>query len=416
MKNVFILLLLVIVISCAGDSETEVTKPDNTVIVDKVTPTKLKIGDTITITGSNLDKVNIIGFMHKNNKYINYDLRIESPYFISKTSDKIKVLVPKMYHENISMGVGTRETELNLVGFIPVLNGLPFGNSIKQIKILDDNTAFLLTENKIYKSSDGFYTWNLVYQLDNGYLNSFDCLDQLHFWIGISKNTGVPSIHYSEDGGNTFKLKFQLENNMYVKKIQFTSLTKGFFVDSNQMMYVIENNSFKNVFDYYPELGLSSGGKFEIYSFQAINENLIALQPNSYNFSKIVMIDKQKITFSESFSPNNAVYYFRFLGSNGFVTAGLSLFSSNDLGNSWTKVIEFDKDFQGVNFFSSKIGFVYKLDKNGYQLYMTKDGGLSWKKQVYMSNVQVGYGETAFNENVGIQANSGGLIWKYIKE
>ena len=369
MKYLKFLIFILLVASCSNsDSEGSI---ESLIKINSISPLRAKIGDTITITGSNLDKLSYVYFKHN---YMPEDnnVKIEPYTFISRSNKKITFKIPKLVHENITIYLPNIDTgyNLDLVGFIPIQNDM----RIVQSQTLTNEIAYLTDGEKIYKSTDGYYNWHSIYTIPEGYdLSSFYYLDENHCWIGvISDITGV-SIFYSDNGGADFSLKFNVGHTAgKINKIKFFSLSKGFFVDNNQEMYVSDNTSFLNIYDYYPNLSLLPFGKIEIWDFNALNENLIFLSPNDTHF--LIKIDNQNITYSEFYTFPSAPQIFN---SIGYTQVESDIYKTTDLGNSWTKIKTFDNYTPDLHFFNENVGFAM-VNYTPNVFYKTVNGGNTW--------------------------------------
>lgn len=379
MKNIKYLAysILLILLGCGSDDSMEIIEnPTIEYSINSMSPLGAKIGDTIRISGTNLSKLDSLYILHEDRAYHNDTITIQSYSFISITDEEISFKIPPLYHENILIELNSSNSlKLDLVGFIPVLNNI----TVKHSQILTDEIAYLSDGEKIYKSVDGYYTWDEIYTIENGYnISCFYFLDESHCWIGVQGSSvsseGV-TIHYSENGGTDFDLKFlvnQFSSGNQINNIKFTSLSKGFFVDNNQEMYISDNSSFENIYDYYPDLNSLPFGKIEIWGFCAVNDNLIFLAPNGDPY--LIKIDNQNITYSEfdlwPLPP-------KIFGNIGYVQVNSDIYKTIDLGNSWTKIKTFDNYYPQLHFFDKDVGFAM-VNYTPEVFYKTIDGGDSW--------------------------------------
>lgn len=404
--------MFLIFISCSKNNSEDDIESQNKVIVNTISPLKAKIGDTLTINGSNLNNLKYVLFKHDMSEYANYSIKVEPKAFISKSNEKITLKVPQLVHEDISIVIPTVNTiALDLVGFIPIIYSF---EKISQIYLVDQNTAFLMDNRKIYKSTDGFYHWETVYEspAESGisciyYLNESDC------WIGMYNNPKGISIHYSENGGVNFSLKYQisdLSSGNQINKIHFSSLSKGFFVDNNQEMYVSDNNSWENIYDYYPNLNLLPFGKIEIWDFNAINEDLIFLTANRDPY--LIKIENQNITYSEfDISPSLSPLLY---GNTGYVQVNSDIFKTTDLGNSWTKIKTFENHYPRIEFLNNLQGLAF-VNYTPAEIYSTNDGGVSWEKRLTLPQYHDAHYRD-FTDINGLIGSANGRLWKYRKE
>ena len=387
-----------------------INEPQNNITIDNITPLKAKIGDVITINGSNLESIEFILFNHNNSMYNDYNNSVIE--FISQNNEEIKMKVPELVHEDIIIVIPefTDVFELDLVGYIPVVNDF---DDIRQIQVLNENIAFLTDNYKIYKSTDGFYNWEVLYESPSGQnISSFYFLDENTSWIGLQGDAYGISMHYSENGGSDYNLKFQVNNSPsgnQIKNIKFTSLTKGFFVDNNQEMYVTDNTTFENIYDYYPNLSSLPFGEIEIYDFNAINDDLIFLSPN--DTPTLIKIDNQDITHYDF---NTWPLPPLFFDNIGYVQVNSNIYKSSDLGDSWSLIKTFDNHYPQIKFLNNQEGFAF-VNYDPEEIHITSDGGASW--EIYFTFPEYhGAHFKDFTATNGLIGSFNGRLWKFRKE
>ena len=234
-------------------------------------------------------------------------------------------------------------------------------------------------------------------------------------WIGVQGNStateGV-SIHYSENGGIDFSLKFQVNNfssGNQINNIKFTSLSKGFFVDNNQKMYVADNNTFENIYDYYPNLNSLPFGQIEIWDFNAVNDNLIFLAPNGDPY--LIKIENQSIMYSEfDLWPLPPLLF----DNIGYVQINSDIYKTIDLGSSWTKIKTFENHYPQIQFLDHQMGFAF-VNYSPAEMHFTKDGGSTWEKYYTFPQYHDAH-HKGFTETNGLMGSANGRLWKYRKE
>ncbi len=412
MKLILKILFFIIIIGCSSNDSIDSEEKTS---INQVNPFRVKLGDTVTITGVNLDKISQFYFNHTHPSFSN--LSVETSSFITKTNEKITIRVPNknLFHEDIAISAGSKTGgyDLKLVGFIPIKNDI----DINQLQTLSDQVAIITDGKKLYKSEDGYYTWEVMYTIENGYhITSFNFLDESNCWLGVYKEGAIPevTIRYSSNGGTNFDTKFQIPYTpgQFIRKIKFTSLTKGFFVDNNQEMYVSDNNSFENIYDYYPNLSSLPFGKIKIWDFNAINDDLIFLNPNEGNF--LIKINFPNITYSEfDIGPETPIFF----GDIGYTTSNIDLYKTTDLGNSWSKIDFLNRIILDYHFLNENIGFAIHnqnpSDPNSLEVfYKTIDGGDSWKDYWSPSSFYYNSHDLTTPKHVWLF----GDLWKYIEE
>lgn len=414
MKNIkYLTSLLLIILGCNSDESIKnptIEEPSIEYNINSISPLRSRIGDTIKISGTNLTKLHSLYFLHEDRIYYQDTIKMKSISFITQNENEITLKIPEVYHENMVVEFpNTNNFKLEIVGIIPIINNF---EHVRQIQVIDKDIVLLKDNNKIYKSTDGFYKWETVYESPNDHsISSFYYLDENNCWIGLQGNTGI-SIHYSNNGGNDTNLKFQVSSSNsgnQINKIQFSSLSKGFFVDNNQEMYIADNGIFENIYSYYPNLSMLPFGKIEIWDFNAINEDLIFLAPNDKPF--LIKIDNQKFTYSEfDLWPLSPIFF----DNIGYVQVNSDIHKTNDLGNSWNKIKTFENHYPRIQFLNNQEGFAF-VNYSPAEMYITKNGGTTWEKYFTFPQYHDGHHKD-FTEINGLIGSANGRLWKYRKE
>ena len=168
MKNIKYLtvLLFLIILGCGSDDSLEnpeiAEEPPIQYSISNISPIRAKIGDTIKLTGTNLNKLEEVFFLHEDRVYYQDTIKVNSFSFITKNENEITLKIPEVFHEKMLVEFpNTNNYNLEIIGVIPIINDF---EHVRQIQIMDENTAFLKDNGKIYKSTDGFYNWETVYE------------------------------------------------------------------------------------------------------------------------------------------------------------------------------------------------------------------------------------------------------------
>jgi len=363
--NIIVKCLILITIFCSCASEDSVAETG--VIIQSISPRKGKIGDSITILGKNLGKVSTINFKHNVTGFRDYDVQVSYLSFISRSDEKLVVKIPTLANEDISVS----GFDFDLVGFIPILKDI----DVIQSQALTDKVALVTDGKKIYKSTDGYFKWESIYTVPNAYrINCFYYLDENHCWIGISgtiASASVNSIYYSENGGLDFVPKV-IGLSDAIRKIQFSSLIKGYFVDYESKMYFTNNDTFENIYSYYPNLYSLISNNTEINDFTVVNENLVFIAPARVPY--LIKMNNQNISHSE-FDISTAAP--QFFNNIGYVQVNSDIYKTTDLGDNWLKIKTFPNHYSKIHFLDENVGFAM-VNYTPYVYYKTVDGGNTW--------------------------------------
>jgi hypothetical protein len=311
--------------------------------------------------------------------------------------EKMIIRVDNVADDNVD---GTT-LEYDLYGMIPITHN--FG-SIKQIKVLDQKTSFLLNDGTMFKSKDGFYSWESV-SADNN-IGYFFIINEMKWFKIIYEGNSNSNIYYTQDGGSSYSLENSISlpnSSEFIRKIQYTSKDKGYFVTNRNQMYIIENDSVRNIYEIFPDL-----------DFNIINENLLFILPND-GFAPLIRIENQNITFSD-FSVNLVPQFFN---DTGCCVFNRDLYRSIDRGNSWIKIKSFESYPQSINFIDNQLGFI-TVNKNGSPpyIYQTIDGGVTWKKYYTFTKYATSYHSGHINDFSLTNGlfGEGRSLFKYIKK
>jgi len=396
-------LLIILVYGCSDDTE----ELNSEFKIQEIFPVMTQIGDTVTIKGVNLDKIPTVFFQHISPELKNYDVSIGSPNFISRSINEIQVVVPEMRHENIKFRISNgQEFGLELFGWIPV--SLKIGLPV-EIQILDSKTAFVHNSKKVYKSTDSFKTWSLVYEVyDEQWISSFYYLDEKNCWIGLVGANKKSSLHFSNNGGIDYEKKFDiLPNNSstyWINKIHFSSLSNGFFSTEDYRVFKTDNDNFEDVYDAYPELNTLPYGRIEVYDFTLADDNLIFLAPTGTPY--LTKIDNGIVSYSKfDVWPSRPEMF----GNNGFMAVSSDIFKTLDKGETWQKIKTFEGHSPRIDFLDKNHGFSF-VNYTPAEMFETLDGGASWK-----SIMPISVKASSFSDINGLISTLSSGIWKYRK-
>lgn len=431
MKKIFPLLIFFLFINCSTeepapqpqptpdpgsqpnpdpDPETDPDPEATVAIVENVNPQRLKIGDTISINGENLKEITRLKFEHEQGMYSSYDKEMLASSFVTHEDDHIEVVIPPAVVENINLVIGSGSYPVELYGFIPLPRR--FDNS-RQIQTLDENTAFILTDKRLYKSTDGYYTWSPVIEYIDGYPHTFFFLNENQGWMAYYDPLSGPGLYYTMNGGKDFDLLFQVEEETQsnIRKIHFVHENLGYLIDGSGKVIVIENNEPIDIYEYYPQLNNPEIAPIDIWDLTAVNEDLLFLAPNDREF--LVKIENGNVSYSHFDIWPMAPQFF---GDTGYLQVNSDIFKSTDRGDTWNKIKTYENYYPRIHFFDEEKGLAF-VNYNPEQIFETRDGGETWKDYPLPATVQTRAQATEttdfFTGSLGLMGS--GLV-KYIKE
>lgn len=419
MKNTLILLVALFIISCSksDDEQTNSTKVEITSFSSK----KVRIGDTLIIKGKNLDIVTEFSFTNGNERIAREPLE--------KSKDLLKAIIPTLNYEKIELNLAGSRLEpimLDLVGTFPLrynTNDYILKNeNISGVKMVSEKVAFLTSRNKLYKTTDGGYNWQMIREF-NGNIGSKICfLDENTGWIGVYTNRFI--LFYTEDGGQTFNQVFdEVFHYSSIMGIYFSTPKNGYLISTAGEVYHTNDNS---NFDLIYNSSTSPAGKdFNFNRFSFYNDNLIAAGENSSNGKSILLQRVNNVfnysildtwTWAVQLLNESEAYYSNNVDNNYMYKE--NVFYTNDIASSnWERAG--DQYIRSFHFINKDKGIGTNLEYDTPQghsvIYETYDGGKNWINKYKFNNFEFG-GAIDFYNNHGLITGNQGLIWKHILE
>jgi len=403
MKNNIIICLFIAIVGCSTNDTADDTEPSNGPEVLNVLPAKVKIGDTIGITGNNLDVLTRIAIFNEKLTHSNeHPFIVEKNHFITHTENEITLKIPWLNHEEVTIDFKNpyvNNWNLELTGIIPIRHEF---TKIQEINVVNEDLAYLINDFNVYKSEDGFYNWASIFE---GQVTAIHFINETTGWISTSSWEGTANFYRTENGGDSFDLVHSF-NLPSVRKIHFTSGSQGYFVSSERepQMYKIENDSFRSIFDVYPNLNEQGLTYPQIWDFTIGKNNQMFLL-TSWPLDPLIKIDNQNITLNQFEAP--LIEPPQILNNTGYILTEKDLYKSSSQGDSWVKISSFKNYPQYVQFINEQIGFAYiRKNPDSPNLLQTTDGGLSWTTYYEFP----GFGTGHYQGGVQDFSTSNGLI------
>lgn len=326
--------------------------------------------------------------------------------------------------------------------------------SLLTIRMIDENNGWALSNNKVYKTTDGGTQWENVTPINNGENTIDSCffLDEKCSWTFCSKSNELdysPFVFVTEDGGQKWN-KYNI-----IKHYPITNVHSPFFTDKNNGWIVCDGNWSlgHHPFDI---LSTKDGGKIWNKAFSVNNDSKTMPSDIIINDLKFTNQKSGWITGStnlgfpaiyktvdsgiswhplhipffentciESDLPQNSnvVCQTMLLNDKDCLlkvkylfpgkTAYSKLYSSKDSGKTWTNSGRFqDEELENNNinsFVSLSTGWIFSNGK----LYKTNNGGLTWvsnNKQPYKNIIFIQF----INENIGWIVDDEGKLYKSV--
>ncbi|MFV9482332.1 WD40/YVTN/BNR-like repeat-containing protein [Christiangramia sp. ASW11-125] len=398
MKKIPFILLLLLSLACSKNDEPSVES--DVIKITSTAPEFVRIGEIVTFSGNNLDRIT--------------DFKVGNKFgeIIDASEKEIKVSIPTVYKTSFSLKAynGFIEVEsipLNLIGTYPEEND--FTNyDIHKLQLVDETRAYCMTNNNIYKSSNGGKNWVLQYST-NLNITSIYFVNKEVGWFGTMDGKLFKTI----DGGNTFTEIFQsIVDYMSrpIMDIKFKNINDGYILNSKGDIYKTENGiDFQQIYDYPNE---KYGNAIEFWNLDLKDDFLIAnseyalvvKKPGSPNFQ---ILEFEKSVWDIQIVNSNVIYLSTYWDDS------LRLLKSNDFGNNWevTSNTRIQK-FYFVNE-NKGIGFAPNEGYDYHIVYETNDGGKSWNNQFKFNDFEFG-SAIDFYGNSGMISGMGGKLWHHI--
>lgn len=415
MKNIFYIISLTFLCSCSNEEEEPILIP-NKIEITEITPRKLRIGDTLTIRGENLDKIS--GFQFKGYGF----WQTLDPF--EKKSEEVKIIVPFINHETFNLLIfdGSsiiNSTPLNLIGTF-LLKYKFQDYDVTSVKIVNEKTFFVAADSKLYKSLDGGYTWQIIKDFGVYIGSSMFFLNENHGWVEVYDDY-KSIVYYTSDGGATFEKVFE---NFFVYKsiiqIYFSSPTNGYLLTTKGEIYQTNDNSNFNLIYDFPYSNQTSGWT-EFNNLSVFNNTLIASGESGTNGITPTLIIKKDNVFNYSNLDKviNNVQLINesqaYLVKNEFESIEDKLFFTNDIDSNWEETSnQRIHNFYFINK-NTGIGVSSSANYNNHIIFETYDGGKSWINKFEFKNFEYCL-DIDFHNNIGLITGKRGKIWKHIFE
>jgi len=318
-----------------------------------------------------------VKFYYQNPHEILEPVGVRATFYESYTDEEIVVKVPILYHDKIKLlFLGPVSFNLDLKGFIPMEDVI---DQVGHIQMLNENVAYITDGKKIYKSEDGFCTYEAVIDLGGKFIGSFYFMDENNAWIGVNEpkipggSSRAVHIYFTNNGGETLSQKYQIGEDIgSIHRMEFPSLAKGYVVTSKGKMFVCDQDQVQNIFDYFPELSSVPYSDQEIFSFTAVSEDLVFLAPNSDPY--LTKIENGNVSYSTFETWPSAPFLF---DQTGYVQVNEHIYKTVDAGNTWEKIKTFQGNYARIHFFDKDVGLAI-LEGSDVTIFKTTDGGNTW--------------------------------------
>jgi hypothetical protein len=403
------LLCITCLLNCSEDNNQQ--NP----IVNSLSSTNTYIGDTLTVTGTNLNQIGNISLYNEDIDEIFSD----QANIISKTETEIKFIVPELFHEKVTVYFGSNidPIDLELYGYIPYkfeFNGTIFRNA-EVTQILNDNIVFCYHDN-----------WNQRFKLTDNYGNletlpSGNSNSESYYYI--TENTGYILTSdffnfqiYSFNGDinnrnfeyNISKADLNTSTNSNLRDIKFISDNLAYVMNDDGEMFQVLNGAVTSFQNLYPGLSSTPYMSQEYMDFtsdfQVLEDSSILITPWAQNYIlRVGNGEVNVLTFSANLTNGNNYSNTRtkptFINSQGgfYLKGEHKIYKSNDYGQTWTaNDINFPNDDNIVIEYLGGNQFIlhrYLINPSNIGLkskYISTDNGNSWRRIFYSS--REGYG------------------------
>jgi hypothetical protein len=412
MKKSILFLITIILFSCSNVEDSNSIK-EITILSSK----KVRIGDTIVLSGENLNQIEQLRFSNR------FQQVIVDPIY--KSNEVIKVIVPVLNDENFNIYMSPNPSGFNLlpfklIGTFPLPKSNIFSDGfvyLNNTQMLNENIAFTSDRNKIFKSINGGYNWTILKEFNKNISGMF-FLNENIGWVSFSDNSDFNfQLHFTNDGGNTFNNILNInEFGKSITKIYFSSENKGYLLTSKGEIYkTIDNSNFELVYN-FPNSNEGSNYP-EFYKLSVYNDNLIASgdqadQPGfirkiNNNYDHIPSVDM--IMNVQLISELKAYFVMK---NSDFED---KLYFSNNFDSNWQETS--DKRIHNFYFVNGQKGIGVSSNQGNFShiIFETYDGGKNWINKFSFQESE-SCTDIHFYKNIGLITGYDGRIWKHIFE
>ncbi|CDF79305.1 hypothetical protein BN863_15930 [Formosa agariphila KMM 3901] len=403
----FIVAFTFIFFSCS-DQESSIDKTDV-----EINQKKVRIGDTITVTGKNLDIISHFAFNGTQAK----------SFLVS--SEEMKVIVPIIYNEDFDLISYQNHqiiasTPMKLIGTFPLKSGLPSG-TITGIKMINEDIVYITLGSKLYKTTTGGSDWDEIKDF-NAIIAHMYFIDENEGWIGINDNFDY-YLYYTNDGGASFTKIFDRGlSYSQILGIQFSTPTNGCLVSNvGEIYHTNDNLNFDLIYNFSTN---PEGGNYSFNRFSLSHNHFIASGIN-YSKSKSVLLQGINNVFSYTIlendtASNTGIENIQLIEDTQayMLYKGNAYFNSNILSGNWEDQggNQEIRDFHFIDK-SKGIGITETISQfhKSHVVYETYDGGKTWINEYSFRNYEYST-HIDFYNNTGFITGIDGKIWKHIFE
>lgn len=410
LKHFLKLLTIACILSCSEDNNNQQSP-----MINSLSSTNTFIGDTLTLTGTNLNQIVNISLYNEDIEEVFSDLA----NIISKTDTEIKFIIPELFHHKATIYFGSNidPIDIELYGYIPYkfeFNGTIF-RFAEVTQILNDNTVFCHHDNlnQRFKLTDNFSnienlppdssSGERYYYMDenNGYILTSDFFNfQVYSFNGDINNR---SFQYSIS-----KADLNISTNSNLRDIKFISDNLAYVMNDDGEMFQILDGIATAFLVLFPQLTSTDYMSTEyiesVIDFQVLEDSTIIFMTwfrkyfftmKNGEFNTITFASD--ITFYDKFY-NTIVEPIFIKNLGGFYSKSEhKIYKSNDYGQTWTaNDINFPNDDNIVIEYLGENQFIlhrYLINPSNIGLkskYISTDNGNSWRRIFYSS--REGYG------------------------
>lgn len=425
MNKILYLIFFAFLLSCSSDVSETLTD-DIIVIPDpdpdpdpdpiehvvefiSISPNKVRIGDTITINGTNLNRITQLIINDRNLS------------LLEQQDDKLKAIIPILNNEKLKIRsiadtVVADSISLDLIGTFPLRVNLDY--DVNHIKMINANDAFAAANKNLYKTTDGGYNWELIKTFEHS-ISSIFFIDENNGWVGLYEMTNF--LYSTNDGGTTFVPILETGPSYQGKSVTdiiFSSPTSGYLLTGKGEIYHTNDNSnFSLTYDH--PFSDEGSGNIEFNHLSVKNNTLLTIglsgstgedptliigQNNNFEYSildlflhNVQLINESQAYLVKGNGPESRLHYLE------NITQNLTLTSNKKIHDFY---------FTDIN---KGIGISSNEGYNFHTVLETYDGGQSWTHEFEFLDFQY-IKDIDFYENVGLISGYRGHIWKHIFE
>lgn len=400
-------MVVIMAYSCSSDEENSNNKKFTI-----LSSTKVRIGDTIVVSGKNMSTIKSVKFK---NRFQNVNVE-----FFEKSDDIIKVVVPALKDENFNIVLlpnssGHNALDFDLIGSFELpqtTNAQWYNLGIPQM--VNENAFLVKGGSSIFKSIDGGYSWTILKQM-NGTISGMYFLNENTGWVSVRDSvTSIDGLYFTNDGGSTFNKIYTLTSpNIGITDIHFSNENNGYLLTSNGKIYTTTDNS--NFALAYNFPGSEEGEYLGFNGLSVYNDNLVVSHSKNveWGFIRKINANYDYISYPRDIGKSQLVGDLQAYFVVNDVILGQRLYYTNSFDSNWE--VTSTKQIHNFYFYTKDKGIGISREGNIDYSFETSDGGKNWTNKCRLGDIYP-IKHIFSSDKAALITTSDNKMWKHIYE